>query len=100
MALDYRRCNHDSDYEYKLKANNPELAPYGKTGYEQYYIDMEAFWRQLYNPDSINRGDAYNSNGWNKAIENAPESLNFWIDFLDTNGDMGKYSVDTIGYRS
>ena len=100
MALDYRRCNHDSDYEYKLKTNNPELAPHGKTGYEQYYIDMEAFWRELYNPDSINRGSAYNSNGWNKAIENAPESLNFWIDFLDTSGDMGKYSVDTIGDRS
>ena len=23
----------------------------GKTGYEKYYVDMEGFWRQLYNPE-------------------------------------------------
>ena len=27
------------------------LYPTGYTGYEQYYIDLEGFWRQLYNPD-------------------------------------------------
>jgi hypothetical protein len=27
------------------------LYPNGYTGYEQYYIDLEGFWRQLYNPN-------------------------------------------------
>ncbi len=32
---------------------NPKYYPSGYTGYEQYYTDMEGFWRQLYNPDYV-----------------------------------------------
>ena len=34
----------------KVGQNNPILYPSGITGYEQYYTDIEGFWRQLYNP--------------------------------------------------
>ena len=51
MALDFRRHNHLDGFEAKVAAANPDLYPTGKTGYEQYYTDMEGFWRQLYNPD-------------------------------------------------
>ena len=51
MALDYRRHNHLDGFEAKLAIANQDLYPTGKTGYEQYYIDLEGFWRQLYNPD-------------------------------------------------
>lgn len=55
MALDYRRYYHDDDFITNLiEKNTPEgeqsLFPTGRTGYEQYYVDMEGFWRQLYNP--------------------------------------------------
>ena len=49
MALDYRRCYHNDDFLYYLSKYNPQY-PTGKTGYEQYYVDMEGFWRQLYDP--------------------------------------------------
>ena len=32
---------------------NPYYYPSGYTGYEQYYTDMQGFWRQLYNPDYV-----------------------------------------------
>lgn len=48
MALDYRRCYHNDDFIYYLKQYNPQYYT-GKTGYEQYYVDMEGFWRLLYN---------------------------------------------------
>ena len=99
MALDYRRCNHDEDYEYQLKLSNPDLVKNGKTGYEQYYVDMEGFWLQLYNPYKSGT-DGYTDRGWNESIETNPESLNFWFDFLETEGDMGRYSVDIIGDRA
>ena len=38
---------------YKVGEYNPEFYPTGYTGYEQYYTDMQGFWRQLYNPDYI-----------------------------------------------
>jgi hypothetical protein len=44
MALDYRKYYHDDDFMYKLKESNPDC-PYGRTGYETYYTDIEGFWR-------------------------------------------------------
>lgn len=111
MALDYRRMNHDSDYEFQLYKANPWLKIYqGK--YEQYYIDMEGFWRQVYKmklgPTGMQPLFSVNA-AINQTIEhgyfvdevtNNPEMLLFWIDFLDTEGDMGKYGVDVIGDRA
>lgn len=34
-----------------IKDQNPFFYPSGYTGYEQYYVDLEGFWRQIYNPD-------------------------------------------------
>ena len=56
MALDYRRFYHDDDFLYRVSSSNikpgetTSLYPTGRTGYEQYYVDMEGFWRQLYDP--------------------------------------------------
>lgn len=50
MALDYYKYNQFDDYDYFLKMFNPEFTN-GKTGYEKYYIDIEGFWRQIYNPE-------------------------------------------------
>ena len=43
---------------------------------------------------------SYNSSGWNDNILNNPETLNFWFDFIDTTGELNKYSVHNIGLRS
>ena len=49
----------------------------------------------------ISHGDfTYNSEGWNPDILNNPEALNFWFDFLDTTGELNKYTVSNIGQRS
>jgi len=53
MALDYYKYNFLDDFELRVAAANPDRQigyPNGRTGYEQYYIDMQGFWRQLYNP--------------------------------------------------
>ena len=49
MAKDWRKHNHDDDYGVQITRYNPQW-PTGKTGYEQYYIDLEGYWRLLYNP--------------------------------------------------
>ena len=57
MAKDYYLHNHEDDFYYQLRLNNflPNaniiLYQNGHTGYEQYYHDLEGFWRQLYLPD-------------------------------------------------
>lgn len=48
MQADYRKYNHLDDFYLKVGQANPHHYPTGKTGYEQYYIDIEGFWRYLY----------------------------------------------------
>ena len=104
MAIDYMNHNNEEDYEEKLKANNEDYAN-GKTGYEIYYTDIIGFWRELYNPNpKEEEKDQYYNKGepdqyWNKDVIQRPEVLNFWLDFLDTEGDFGQYSVGLIGDR-
>lgn len=54
MAIDYRKHYHDDNFLATLNDNNilynQPLYEGGRTGYEQYYIDMEGFWRQIFNP--------------------------------------------------
>lgn len=56
MAKDYYAHHTEDDFSIKLRNNNIikykglNLYPKGKTGYEQYYHDIEAFWRTLYFP--------------------------------------------------
>lgn len=103
MAKDYRKYNHLDNFEQKIIEANREYDLYqtGKTGYEQYYIDLEGFWRQLYAPkeEQLELYN-YNEDGWNTAIWDAPNTLNFWFDFLDLTGELEQFSIPKIGLRS
>ena len=182
---------------YEVASRNPYYYPTGMTGYEQYYTDMQGFWRQLYNPEYIPvakyetgkysvepvsaEGSQYyikikqwnetllsdfdfefyvNSNNtdiqywrnqleeeiaaardagnesrlsqlldvqdkfdkysisyseqigstneeerekrlyWNTAVFEAPETLNFWIEFLDSGTELAQFSIPMVGDRS
>lgn len=54
MALDYYKYHEngidDVPFEVQVQRNNPLTCPAGVTGYEQFYVDMQGFWRELYNP--------------------------------------------------
>lgn len=45
-----------------------------------------------------NNADYDTTTFWNHNIDN-PETLNFWFDFLDTEGEISKYSNQAIGNR-
>lgn len=176
MALDYYKYNILDDFELRLREANPEYFT-GQTGYEKYYIDLQGFWRQLYDPEInddiaecekkktdaetsvtnlensikaketeiINthkagndvtalkaelqsleeqldyaelevaemeikleklqaRRENFYDNGdrihWNKDVYESPETLNFWFEFLDTEGELSQFSVKNVGSRS
>jgi len=81
MALDYFLYHTQDDFLIKIAKNNPNYYPLGITGYEQYYTDIQGFWRQIYDQ------------GFKSEIIEHPENLNFWFDFLDTSGELGQFSV-------
>lgn len=108
MAQDYYKYAHMlDDFEARVIAANPDIFPSGQTGYEQYYIDMIGFWRQLYNPELTSTDEEYSDyyhDGdkihWNKNVYEHPEVLNFWFDFLDIEGELSQYSVKNVGSRT
>lgn len=80
MALDYRQFFYSNDDFYiELRDNNGYdiNGNYryidGKTGYEQYYTDLEGFWRQLYCPVGLYT-QVYLSEG---EYKNAPRDKYF-----------------------
>lgn len=104
MAKDYINYNKKEDFLTKIANNNPEFL-LGVTGYESYYMDMQGFWRQIYNPypEEKEKDEFYatgeESEYWNKNIYEDPTKLNFWFDFLDTEGELKNFSVQAIGRR-
>lgn len=68
---------------------------------EPYDAEMLAFWRLLYNPDNKDwiYADYPAYNHWNPNVREDPASLVFWIDFIDTTSEVGKYAVSQIGRR-
>ena len=37
--------------------------------------------------------------GWRKDVYESPQSLNFWFDFLDSNGELFQFSASNVGRR-
>lgn len=110
MASDYQKNRENSSFLTELEKANPQFIG-GRTRYEQYYTDILSFWRQLYNPapSEEEKKNYFGVNGydkkgagayWNKDVYLNPSNLYFWFDFLDTEGELGKYSANKIGSRS
>jgi hypothetical protein len=49
--------------------------------------------------DGVSTGSFSCSTGFEEAVAQSPETLNFWFDFMDVEGEIGKYAVATIGSR-
>ena len=109
MAKDYRALSNKEDFRELLEQANPQYLD-GITKYEQYYIDMEGFWRELYNPfqreEDFKRGiyETYKQEDydpvryWNYNVSNNPENLLFWFDFFEAY--LVNYATYVIGDRT
>lgn len=66
--------------------------------YNNYYdSELIAEWRNLYNPNEPKWDD---TDHWNPDVLQDPGKINFWLDFIDTGSEIGKYSINQIGRRT
>lgn len=66
--------------------------------YDNYYdSELIAEWRGLFDPINENWNEY---NHWNPDVFNNPSNLNFWLDFIDTGSEIGRYSINEIGRRT
>lgn len=109
MAKDYYKHHNEDTFLQNIASKNSDLYPTGITGYEQYYEDIEGFWRMLYDPFNAGNNDPidiggkdyyYDNKGWNIEFKNNPESIIFWFDFIDSTNSLIQYSIPAIGDRT
>lgn len=101
MAKDFQQTSFDAtdpdpeeppvNLQEQIAKNNPDVYPSGITGYEDYYVEIYSFWRDL-----------YDGTRWKEDVLNQPETLKFWFDFLDPTpgSELEKVSVKKIGNRN
>ena len=89
MASDYYYYNEAlDDFYQRVAAANPTTCLYGKTGYEQYYLDIFSYWRDLYNIEDKNSDNievnlqiynknSYNTNVWAKGYQKLTDKDSF-----------------------
>lgn len=65
--------------------------------YSIYDTELLAEWRNLY--DTTN-DDWSNTDNWNPDVFYNPSNINYWLDFIDTGSEIGKYSISAVGRRS
>ena len=91
MAKDYRFFNQTDEFRPWLEEANPMTCIDGKTGYEQYYIDMEGFWRNIYDKE-------YHQVKWNDQLQ---EGTVYIVDDDKTEGQGTPilYNTEKIYYK-
>ena len=86
MAKDFHAHGQEDDYAYIMRKNNPDLFKNNKTGYEQYYTDIMGFWPDVYRYTIKDENeDEIEFVGWNLEKLADPNSIFYWLEFLDGN---------------
>ena len=93
-SMTAEKLKNNSSYYYTL-IKCDETMPYVNN--RDYYIKSEGDYITLKNYEDL--GTSINNIGWNINVIKFPQQLNFWFDFLDTDGELDKYSVHNIGTR-
>lgn len=71
-------------------------AQVGTSVYDNYYdSELLAEWRKLYYLNT-----STNKMEWNSDVKERPNNLVYWLDFIDTSSEIGKYAVGEIGRRT
>ena len=81
MAKDYKKYNHLDDFFQRVAAANPIFKD-GITGYEQYYTDLDGFWRNLYMPIDVNECLSVITSTTEEALN---DDINYWQQVINTN---------------
>ena len=85
----------------KIEELEERLKRYRKELKEYYYYDLDDQGNVTYDYTDIDgQGTPDPKVYWHRDVYVSPERINFWFDFLDTEGQLEEYSVRNIGIRS
>lgn len=105
MAKDFHAHGQESDYVYQMRLRNPTMFQNGKSGYEQYYTDLMGFWPDVYRytitiQNEFQQPVDKEIVGWNMEKLADPNTMMYWLEFLEGNSQFDAISVPKIGDRT
>lgn len=93
-SMTAEKLKNNASYYYTLIQCDASM-PY--VNGRDYYTKSEGDYVTLKNYKDL--GTSVNNIGWNINVIKLPQQLNFWFDFLSTEGELDQYSVRNIGTR-
>ena len=86
-------CGH-THFQYYSLTNDQE---------DKFYEDYDKKFTDNYLSKNISnlyeQVENYEEDYWHKNVKNNPALLNFWIDFVEPNGEMEQFGISNIGDR-
>ena len=79
-----------TDWRTELYLKGVQADPLG-TDSNVYYAELDAEWPKLFD---------FNTNTYHNEVTQDYTSIDYYLDFLDTNAAVGAFSVDNIGRRT
>lgn len=86
-------CPPAADWREEIYRNALEAEADGGYRYSVYDQELLVEWRKLFDPNQW-------PGGWNPSVKDNPGALDYWLDFIDTSAEIGKYCVEKIGRRA
>ena len=87
-----------TDWRSELYLQGVNASKYGNDS-NYYYAELENEWPKLYNLKA-NQKDNYYEGDWREETLNNPTSLDFFLDFIDSNAAISAFNVSAIGRRT
>lgn len=106
------RDNPSAHFNWREELYRKALMAYGSsTDGSIYDEELRVEWRDIFNPDNKDfkkewedkfgiRNPQCRWTGYTVDAKISPEKLRYWLDLIDTNADLGKYSISRIGRRT
>ena len=91
-----------TDWRSELYLQGISADPLG-TASNYYYAELAAEWPKLYNLKATAATDAsgtYYTGAFYDDVINNPENVDYYLDFIDSEAAISRFSVDSIGRRS
>lgn len=98
LAIDSKPAPLNGDWRERIYIDAKNASD--EEGLNFYKKELDAEWRNLYNPQKSEWYDENTQTYWNPNVENNPGVLNYFLDFIDDTGPYGKWSVNKIGRRT
>ena len=97
VPIAHKREIISTDWRTELYLQGADAEPFA-TDSNYYYTELQTEWPKLY--DIWGDDDSSHMPNFYEEVRKTPSDIDFFLDFIDSSGAIGEFSVDNIGRRT